>query len=507
MTYPQVTSTVLDRVALYNKVDVDGTIAIDRALGRLPEQERRVWELDQIINRRGVGIDLEFVRAAKTIADQLIADATEEFQHLTGLNPTQVEKIKMWLTNRGLDLDSLEADAIEEALAGELSPIVRRVLEIRSLVAASSLKKFDAMLACVGSDDRARGLFQYHGATPGRWAGRLLQPQNFPRPTVEIDDPEEVVAAIKTRELEALKRWGEPVEVLVSSLRFAIAAQNGLFGGGDFSGIEARILLALAGQRDKLDLFARGYDVYRDMAAEIFGLDKAVFLAVDELTPEQAEQRQTGKNSVLGLGFGMGPTKFYDRYCAAQGEGFAQRAVNIYRNQWAPLVPRLWYSLERAALRAMFDPGSIAAAECGIEYQFEEKAGLPFLVCRLLNGKEIRYANARIEDRETPRGEIRPAISYWAIKDHRWRKVIAWHGHLTENAIQGLARELLVDAIFRFEARGCPVVLHCHDEIVVEHPDITAAMVEEIMSELPEWAADIGLPVAVEAWIGSRYRK
>ena len=505
--YPEITPAIRQRVINYARSDIEGTIALDQALGRLPKRERRVWELDQTINQRGIAIDLDFVRAAKVMADGLMADVTEEFHHLTGLNPTQVEKIKLWLAERDLELDSLEADAIEKALAGDLSPIARRVLQIRSMVAASSLKKLNAMLACAGPDGRARGLLQYHGCTPGRWSGRLLQPQNFPRPTVDIDDPEELVGAIKSGDIDALRRWGEPVEVLVSSLRFAIVGN--LLGCGDFESIEARIVLALAGQTDKLQLLADGVDIYRDMAAEIFGLDKTAFMAIpkDELTVEQSGQRRIGKNTVLGAGFGMGATKFHDRYCPAQGEDFAQRVINVYRNSWAPKVPQLWYDLQRTAMRAMHHPGTVAEAACGIAYRLEEKAGLPFLVCRLLNGKKIHYPNARIEERPTPRGDTRPSITYWAVKEHHWRKVVAWHGHLTENVVQGLARELLVDAMFRFEARGFPVVFTVHDEIVVEHPDITAAAVEETMSEPPEWAAELGAPIAVEAWAGKRYRK
>src|SRR6516225_5995985 len=149
-------------------------------------------------------------------------------------------------------------------------------------------------------------------------------------------------------------------------------------------------------------------------------------MALDDLTPEQAEQRQTGKNSVLGLGFGMGPTKFRDRYCAAQGEGFAQLAVNTYRNVWAPKVPQLWYDLERTAIRAMQNPGAIVTAACGIRYRLEKKAGRPFLVCQMPNGKKFHYANAQLEMRDNTWGK-RPTVTYWAIKDHHWRKVIAWH--------------------------------------------------------------------------------
>src|SRR5262249_16056236 len=158
-----------------------------------------------------------------------------------------------------------------------------------------------------------------------------------------------------------------------------------------------------------------------------------------------------------------------DRYCKGD-EGLAQRIIHTYRNEWAPKVPRLWYDLERTALRAMQNPGIIVTAECGIRYRLETKAGLPFLVCHLFNGKKFHYANAALEMRTSERGsQPRPAVTYWAIKDHHWRKVIAWHGHLTENVVQALARELLVDAMFRFEARGFPVVLTVHDEIVVEH--------------------------------------
>jgi hypothetical protein len=797
--YPENTPEILQRVAEYNRIDVEGTVTLDKALGCLPERERRVWELDQRINQRGLGLDLGFIQAAKAMADRLMVEAIEECRAVTGLSPTQVQALRDWLNENRAELPNMQAATIEAALGTTLPDEVRRVLETRAVVSATSLKKFGSMLACVGSDNRARGLLQYHGATPGRWTGRLLQPQNFPRPTVKIDDPEELIAAVKTGDPEVLRRWGEPVEVLVSSLRYAIAAQDGaLFGAGDFETIEARIVLALAGQYDRVEQLANGVDVYRDVAADIFRIDdKSAFLAIDkgDLTPAQFEQRQIGKNcvgadteiltkrgwitisevllndwlwdgiewvqhsglvakgvqptinlmglsitpdhmmfggeksfpaaivvvggdiiqslvsatgskklplldtlmaraedcskllsdavvepnltgfmtttyekenlpgvmralrknpgigvnntkdmlksyqmmltvrvfstgslpvstdaitqeigisnimvdeestylsrgeqidapfsitlsplmggtgqnwnsivgttvgdmspgtsssepadrtwqtggtwrfckpisvtwkpvydlanagprqrflvraptgnpllisnTVLGCGFGLGWKGFRDKYCKGDDK-LAQRIINTYRNRWAPKVPRLWYDLERTALRAMQCPGTIATAACGISYRLETKAGLPFLVCRLLNGKKIHYANAQLEMRESAWGKKRPVMTYWAIKEHRWRKIFAWHGHLTENLVQAHARELLVDAMFRFESRGFPVVLTVHDEVVVEHPQITREQVREIMSEPPQWAADLGLPVAVEAWCGKRYRK
>jgi DNA polymerase len=508
--YPEITPEIRARVAAYNRTDVEGTVAIDTALGRLPKRERRIWRLDQRINRRGIGIDLDYVRAAKKITDQLFSEAIEEFRVLTDLSPTKVQKVRNWLCENGTELKNLQAKTIEEILKTELPPAARRVLEIRLMVASSSLTKLDAMLACVGSDGRARGLFQYHGATTGRWAGRLLQPQNFPRPSATIEDPEELVAAIKTGDAVGLRKWGEPIEVLVSSLRHAVTAQGeALLGAGDFETVEARIVLALAGQDDKVALLASGVDVYRDVAADIFRLnDKAAYLAIDkkEMTPEQAEMRQVGKNTALGCGFGLSWKGFCSRFGMVE-DGLAQRIINTYRNEWAPKVPQLWYDLERTAIRAMQNPGAAFTAACGIRYWLETKAGMPFLVCRLLNGKRFRYADAQLEMREDAWGRRRPAITYQAVKDHKWRKVIAWHGHLTENAVQAHARELLVDAMLRFEDRGFPIVLHCHDEIVVEHPEITASLMQEIMSEPPQWAIDLGVPIAVEAWVGRRYRK
>jgi hypothetical protein len=228
------------------------------------------------------------------------------------------------------------------------------------------------MLACVGADGRARGLLQYHGAATGRWSGQLIQPQNFPRPTLEATvDPEELAAAVKTGDPERLRCWGKPIDVLVSGLRHALTAADGaLICAGDFSMIECCVLLALAGQQDKCELIAQGVDVYRDMAATIYGLDRARFMAIpeDDLSPEETEQRRIGKNGLLSSGYGIGPEGFYRRFCRHVGGGreLAARIVAIYRNQWAPAVPRLWRQPARrlAARRLSAGRGNCSAAKC-----------------------------------------------------------------------------------------------------------------------------------------------
>jgi DNA polymerase len=429
-------------------------------------------------------------------------------------------------------LPDLQDETVNDALEDLVLPDdVRRVLEVRQIVGPTSLKKLDAMLACVGTDGRARGLFQYHAATPGRWSAQLIQPQNLPRPTVEIDkdEIENLVAAVKAVDIDALARWGEPIEVLSSALRFALMAADGCqFGVGDFSLIETCVLLALAGQHDKCDLIRSGVDIYRDMASTIYGLDHDSFVAIpkDDLTIEQTAQRLAGKTTILGCGYQMGVDAFRLRYCRhmepEEGKRFAEDTVRIhYRQRGAPKVPMLWRELEYAARRAMLNPGKVIAAsesqssaaiffgkeprQYGVSYQLDQRAGLPCLVCTLPNGKAIHYQNARLAKEFDRFGK--PKWTYWAYRLGQWREKEPYGGQLTENVVQALARELLVDAMFRFEERGFPVVMHCHDEIVVESADITKELMESIMAERPDWAVKLGVPISVEAWTGRRYRK
>jgi DNA polymerase len=422
-----------------------------------------------------------------------------------------VQKTRAWLKERGCVLPNLESETVGDALelAG-LPDDVRRVLEIRPITAATSLKKLDAMLACVGADGRARGLLQYHGAATGRWSGQLIQPQNFPRPTLEAAvDPEELAAAVKTGDPDQLRRSGKPIDVLVSGLRCALTAADGAtLGAGDFSMIEACVLLALAGQQDKCKLIAEGSDVYRDMAATIYGLYRDAFMAIpeDQLSSEQVEQRRIGKNGVLSCGYGIGAEGFYRRFCrhVENGKELASRIVGVYRNQWAPAVPRLWGDLERAARRAMLRPHTTAVADCGLVYRLTTSVGLPCLVCELPNGKLLHYANARIDGADK---WGRPRWVYNAYRQGQWREIEPYGGQLTENGVSALARELLVDRMFALEAAGYPIVFTVHDEIVVERPNIAKENIERIMSERPQWAEKLSVPVKAKAWVGRRYRK
>jgi DNA polymerase len=530
--FPELTHEIRQRVYEYNKTDVVALVAIHRAAGTLPERERRVWETDQAINSRGILIDTTFVRAAKDVAESSKGVLLDEFATLTdGLSPHQVDAMRGWLKGRGFPLPNLQDETLNDVLENIVLPDdVRRALQVRQALASTSLRKLDAMLACAGADGRARGLFQYHAATPGRWSAQLLQPQNLPRPTVDIDigEIEQLVDTVKAGDAAALTRWGEPLEVLSSALRFALVAADGhRFSGGDYSMIEVCVLLGLAGQHDKTKLIADGVDSYRDMAATIYDLDRDAFQAipVEELNVEQQQQRQAGKVTVLGCGYQMGTDAFRSRYLRHmgldEGKKFAEEVVKVhYRKRWAPNVPKLWYALENAACQAMANPGKTVHAidqsairsffgktprEFGVSYRLDTQGALPCLICILPNGKAIRYQNARVTGGKDAWGRVN--WTYWAYRRGQWREVDPYGGQLTENVVQSLARELLVDAILRLESRGFPVVMHCHDEIVVEHPTITKETIEEFMSEPPEWAVNLGIPIKVKGWINKRYRK
>lgn len=516
-------ASILERVYEYNRQDVLATLELSARIGNLPPEEYRVWLLDQKINQRGVGLDLDFVSAAQAIVDEASLPLLKEFAAITGgLKPSQTARIKVWAARNGVNLDSLNKEAITQLLGNEdyededvgtdnsnvaipdLPPMVRRALVIRSLVGSASVKKLKRMQTCVSFDGRARGLLQYHGASPGRWAGRLLQPQNFPRGSLKDSrgeklEPRAAVSAIMSRDAAFVAcTVGEPIETVISSLRHAIKAVVGhTLLSGDYATIEARIVLALAGQEDKTALLASGKDIYCDMAQAIYKrpIDKK----------KDPEQRQVGKNAVLGLGFQMGWKKFKSRYAKTESDEFCENIVNTYRQEWAPRVPKIWYGLEEAALNTVQRQKPHSAF--GVEYRLEDG----WLTARLPSGRKLWYFNPQPARKAMPWDEtdIRLSWTYQQTKTGQLKTIDAFGGLLTENVVQGLARDLLVSAMFKLEEAGFPIILTVHDEIVAE-PVTTSAnekLFKQIMEDRPQWAKDLQIPVAVETWQGECYRK
>lgn len=512
---------ILERVYEYNRQDVLATQELYERVGSLTPEEYKVWLLDQKINERGVMFDLDFVAQAQKIVTEASKPLLEEFKDLTGgLTPNQTAKIKVWAEAQGVKLDSLNKETVAQLLGEDedddrdtdsdlvvpnLPPILRRALVIRGMVASASVKKLKRIPQCVCMDGRARGLLQYHGASPGRWAGRLLQPHNFPRGTLkdsrgEKPGPYVTVPAIMSGDYSLVAcTVGEPLETVVSSLRHAIKAAPGyVLLSGDFAQIEARLVLALAGQHDKTAILAAGGSIYCDMGESIYKrkIDKKI---------DPAEY-QTGKNAVLGLGFQMGWKKFKLRYAKDESDEFCESIVTTYRKEWAPKVLQVWYSLEEAALAVVHGKVKVCSAY-GVKYQLEDG----WLTATLPSGRRLWYFNPQPTRKAMPWDEtdIRLSWTYQQTKTGQLKTIDAFGGLLTENVVQGLARDLMVHAMFKLEENGYPIILTVHDEILVEVLTERAdeKTFAEIMQDRPRWAIEMQIPVAVETWKGDRYRK
>jgi DNA polymerase bacteriophage-type len=493
------------RLIAYCRQDVEVERALHRRLRFLSDAEREVFLLDARINERGVAVDLELVEAAEALVAETQAQLDAEMRRLTGgvvEAATQSGRLLRWLRARGVEADSVDKPAVAELLGTDLPDDVRRVLEVRAEAARSSTAKLKAFRARTCRDGRLRDNLLYHGAGTGRWSGRGVQLQNLPRPSI-IVDTEAAITALKREEPWWIDAFhGPPMGVVSDCLRGMLIASPGTeLIAADFAAIEARALAWLAGQRDLIRLFATGSDVYRQMAAEVYGR------SVDAIAKGSFE-RQLGKQAVLGCGYGLGAPKFRTT-CAKAGipidEALAERVVKTYRTTNDRIVA-LWRELDDAALRAVEQPGLTVPAAAG---RVRFRINNDFLWLILPSGRPLAYAKPRIKDVETPWGELRPQATYLGVNSvtRAWERQRAYGGKWTENVVQAVARDLLAAAMLRLEQAGYRIVLSVHDELVAEVPAGAGSLqeFEATMCQLPDWAN--GCPVAAEGWRGLRYRK
>lgn len=472
-----------------------------------PEGERRVWLFDQAINDRGVGLDRALAAAAVDCASAAVAQANEELLALTDgrVSVTHAADMTGWLKDQGVPAASVAKASVVELLKTELSSDVRRVLEIRQESGRSSVAKFQKMLACASSGDRLRGLLQYHGAHTGRWAGRLVQPQNFPRGTVS--DIESYIPAVLARNIEAIDLTAPTVEVLSSLLRSTLVPTPGKrFFVADFAAIEARVLAWLARQEDMLESFRANEDLYRQFAGGIYGVDPASIA-------KTSKERLLGKQAILGLGYQMGWKRFIDAakstYDLDVTPELAQTSVRAYRDKYSS-IRRLWGSLEAAVVRAVGSPGDCVRIPQGrVSFRLVGE----WLTCELPSGRYLRYHMPILGEREVPwstpaEPEMKPEVTVMGLNSmtRKWERYALYGGLITENIVQAISRDLLVESMLRVEAAGYEVVLTVHDEVVAEAlPHRSLKEFECLMREVPAWAD--GCPVEVEGWSGERYKK
>lgn len=474
----------------YCKQDVRTEIAVAERLVEMDQQERQVFLLDQRINDRGVMLDRDLLNRVRVLADNSKEEIDAEIARLTKGKVTGATKgvdLVKWLNSYGVPTKSVDKQHVAALLArDDLHPVIRKVLELRQDGAKSSTAKLDSMENAAGPDDRMRGLLVYHGAATGRWSGKLVQPQNFPRPAKKQDELNEIIAKLKRG--ESVADHGAGTQIASDLLRSMLIAKPGhrlLFA--DYSAIEARVLAWLAGETTLVETFAQGGDVYKVMAKDIYNKP------VDKI---DGNERQVGKMAILGCGYGMGGKRFAEQ-CAAMGIAVdveeAKRIVSVYREANSA-ISGYWRQLEEEFLE-----------NCrGVIARGGEFARLP-----LKSGRCLTYHNPRIVERETPWGEKRESVEVDTLNSvtRQWTSQIIWGGLLTENVVQATARDLMAGAMMRLEMAGYPVVMSVHDEIICEVPAERGVLAEmiELMVEVPAWAK--GCPIAAEGKAGLRYEK
>jgi DNA polymerase len=514
--------------------DTETEYELSQRVGDLPLAEYKLWCLDQRINDRGVFVDIPAVMSARRIVDQVEVKLTKELRAITGdpeMTHTKLEGIHAFMAKHHFSLASLEANVIDEALNNTdpltqyldpMHPDVRRVLEIRRALARASTRKLESYLVTTATDGRGHGWLQYHGAGTGRWAGRLVQPQNFPRGVVKAKDKrvnsetlmEIMIEMIRHENADMIELvFGDVMDVIASSLRGMIIAEPGkVFYVSDFSSIEARVTMWLAGQMDAMEIFAKadrkeGPDIYCHMAESIYHrpINKN----------DNPDERQLGKVGILGCGYQMSGERLQeqakDDYNIIISLEEANAIVKAYRETYEQ-VPLLWRGLEDAAIAAV-TTGKKHYYSC-VSYEVVNDAAGKWLTCILPNGRRIWYFNPKVTEVEIERRDgsvwIKKQLSYEGRnnkKGGRWDIVVTYGGMLTENVVQAISRDLMCEAMERVEALGYTIILTVHDEIVAEVLVDFGNLkeYERTMSMCPPWAN--GCPINVEGWRGFRYRK
>ena len=487
--------TKWERFKSYNLRDVETEMEIQKKLSRfpVPENEWRNYCLDQKINDRGVALDMELAHRAVQCDNQYREFYLRQAREITGLeNPNSVLQLRDWLWERGVELDSLSKNAVQDLLP-DTDGDVRKVLSLRQELAKSSVKKYTAMENLVCRDSRGRGLIQFYGASrTGRYAGKLLQVQNLPQN--HLPDLETARALVQSGNFDALEMLYDSVPNVLSELiRTAIVPEKGCrFIVSDFSAIEARVLSWFAGEQWRLDTFTQGGDIYCASASQMFGVPV-------EKHGINGELRQKGKQAELACGYGgsVGAMKSMGAVRMGVKEEELQPLVDAWR-QANPRIVQFWWEVDRAAKTCVKQHVPTQAGRLRFEYQ----SGILFI--QLPSGRRLAYAKPRMGENRFG-GE---AITYEGVGTGRkWERLETYGAKCVENIVQGTARDLLALALLRLEEAGYPVVMHCHDEAICEVP-IGQGSVEEvnrIMAVSPEWAE--GLPLKADGFETEFYKK
>lgn len=484
-----------ERFKMYCIRDVDAEREIRQKLRNYPtpESEQEFYRMDQEINDRGILVDRQLVASAVLCDNQYRDQVTARAYELTGLsNPNSTAQIKGWLADHGVEAESLDKKAVKE-LMEDADGEVLEVLKLRLLMAKTSVKKYEAIERSVCSDGRVHGLLQFYGANrTGRWAGRLVQVQNLPQN--HIPDLELARTLVKNQQFEDLDLLFDSTPGVLSELiRTAFIPKPGCrFIVADFSAIEARVLAWFSGEQWRLDTFAEGGDIYCASASQMFGVPVVKHGVNGHL-------RQKGKIAELALGYGGAIGAL--TAMGALDMGLKEEELQPLVSQWRssnPHITKFWWDVDAAAMKAVREKTDVSFGRLRFVY----RSGILFIT--LPSGRKLSYIKPRI----TQNRYGRDSLSYESVgESKKWMRIETYGPKLTENIVQATARDLLALAMLRLRNAGFDIVMHIHDEAVLEVPEGVSSVDEicRIMSIAPDWAA--GLPLRADGYECSFYKK
>ena len=481
-----------ERFKAYNLRDVETEMQIQKRLSNFPVPDT-IWEeyhLDQEINDRGIGVDMELVRQAIAMDARSRERLTAAMRELTELeNPNSVQQMKQWLADHGLETDTLGKKAVAELLKTAPGPL-REVLSLRQQLAKSSVKKYTAMENAVCADSRAHGMFVFYGANrTGRFSGRLIQLQNLYKNT--MPDLAQARALVRSGNYEALSLLYEDIPDTLSQLiRTAFVPQDGRkLIVADFSAIEARVLAWFAGEKWVLEVFEKGGDIYCETAARMFHCRV-------EKHGENAELRQKGKQATLSCGYGgsVGALKAMGALEAGMTEEELQPLVDSWREA-NPNIVRFWWDVDRAVKDCIRQ--RVPTETHGLHFDYRSA----MLFITLPSGRRLAYVKPRIGENQFG-GE---SVTYMGVGGtKKWERLESYGPKFVENIVQGTARDILCYAMQTL--KNCSIVAHVHDEIIIEADRrMSVAAVCEQMGRTPPWAK--GLKLRADGYECEFYQK
>lgn len=476
----------------YNIRDVETEMSIQARLAKYPVPDS-VWDeyhIDQEINDRGVALDMELVRQAIQMDGRSRSKLTQVMKDLTALeNPNSVQQMKQWLSDNGMETDTLGKKAVADML--KTAPLeLQKVLTLRQQLAKSSVKKYQAMETAVCADSRARGMFQFYGANrTGRWAGRIIQMQNLPQN--HLTDLAEARGLVRCGDFEGVKMLYEDVPDTLSQLiRTAFVPQGDRkFIVADFSAIEARVIAWLAGEAWRQQAFADGKDIYCASASQMFGVPV-------EKHGINGHLRQKGKIAELALGYGgsVGALKAMGALDMGLTEDELSPLVGAWR-QANPRIVQFWWAVDRAAMDAVRFKHTNETHGIG----FSCKSGMLFIT--LPSGRQLAYVKPKIGTNKFG-GDC---ITYEGVGGtKKWEQLDSYGPKFVENIVQATARDILCYAMKTL--RCCNIVMHIHDEVVIEADRrMSLQAVCKQMGRTPPWAK--GLQLRADGYETEFYKK